>query len=58
MIGTSDQSYWLAEACNILFLLLHTNTKLEKAEIWRQRMQEFQAKHIWLAWRAYATYQA
>ena len=61
MIGTSDQSCWLAEACNviiILLLLLHTNAMLEKAEIWRQRMQEFQAKHIWLAWQAYAAYQA
>ena len=26
MIGTSDQSCWLAEACNILLLLLLQNT--------------------------------
>ena len=29
MLGTSDQSCWLAEACDILVVLLHLGAQLE-----------------------------
>ena len=32
MIGTSDQSCWLAEACKILLLLLHCNVTMHVME--------------------------
>ena len=38
MIGTSDQSCWLAEACKILLLLLHTSQKKHMSD-----SQQFQA---------------
>ena len=33
MIGTSDQSCWLAEACKILLLLLYLNAI--RLDVWR-----------------------
>ena len=33
MIGTSDQSCWLAEACKILLLRLHTKTTLPSTHV-------------------------
>ena len=37
MIGTSDQSGWLAEACKILLLLLHGSMLLDSTSVQRCR---------------------